>query len=45
MAQWVKNVTVAAQVASEAPGPGPVQWVKRSGIATGTAQVAAAAWV
>ena len=36
MAQWVKNPTVAAQIAARGAGldPAQVQWVKGSGIAT-----------
>ena len=41
MAQWVKNMTVAAWVAAEI---GPAQWVKGSGVAVAVVQVVAGAW-
>ena len=47
MAQWVKNLIVAAQVTVEVRGstPGTVQWVKRSSIATAVAEVTAVAQI
>ena len=47
MAQWVKNPTVAAQIAARGAGldPAQVQWVKGSGIATAAVQVTVVAQI